>query len=70
MTTANTAPTDYLAHLEAWKTDRLAKLTAADGWLNITDRLWLHPATRDELEQVVGQVIAGIRATSPLKPAL
>lgn len=43
MTTANTAPTDYLAHLEAWKTDRLAKLTAADGWLNITDRLWLHP---------------------------
>lgn len=36
-----TAPDDYLDHYARWKADRLTKLTAADGWLNLTDRIWL-----------------------------
>ncbi|MFD1809077.1 hypothetical protein ACFSHQ_16200 [Gemmobacter lanyuensis] len=28
---------------EQWKADRLAALTAADGWLNLTDRLPMEP---------------------------
>ncbi len=40
-----TAPTDYLAALDAWKQKRLANLKAADGWLNIIGRWWLEPGT-------------------------
>ncbi len=42
-----TADADYLAALEAWKTERLAKLKAPNGWLNIIGRYWLNhgPAT-------------------------
>jgi uncharacterized protein (DUF1684 family) len=31
----------YVAELDAWKADRLAKLIAPDGWINLTDRVWL-----------------------------
>jgi uncharacterized protein (DUF1684 family) len=39
------APSDYVRQHESWKADRLAKLVAPDGWLNLTDRIWLKPGT-------------------------
>ncbi len=38
-------PTDpaYLAEVEAWRADRLARLTADDGWLTLTGLFWLEP---------------------------
>jgi len=40
------ADDDYASKLQAWKEDRLAKLKAPDGWLNITDRFWLSPGAQ------------------------
>jgi len=40
-----TAPTDYLAALEAWKVRRLTNLKAPNGWLNIIGRYWLEPGS-------------------------
>lgn len=39
------ASLDYVAQHERWKAERLARLTAPDGWLNLTDRIWLKPGT-------------------------
>jgi len=39
------APADYLADLDAWKTRRLKALKADDGWLNIIGRWWLSAGT-------------------------
>lgn len=30
---------DYAAEIETWRADRIAALTAEDGWLNLTDRV-------------------------------
>ena len=35
--------TYYEAQTEAWRADRLAALTAEDGWLNLTDRIEIAP---------------------------
>lgn len=34
---------DYQTALETWRRDRLAALTAEDGWLNLTDRVEIAP---------------------------
>ncbi|HEY0033511.1 MAG TPA: DUF1684 domain-containing protein [Devosia sp.] len=39
------APQNYLAELESWKTRRLAALKGPDGWLNIIGRFWLETGT-------------------------
>ncbi len=33
----------YRAEIEAWRAERLARLTAADGWLTLTGLFWLRP---------------------------
>jgi len=33
----------YLAQIEAWRAERLASLTADDGWLTVVGLFWLHP---------------------------
>ena len=42
---ADAVPVDpaYLAETERWHRDRLAALTAEDGWLNLTDRVEIAP---------------------------
>lgn len=35
--------TDYETEIEDWRRDRLAALTAEDGWLNLTDRVEIAP---------------------------
>lgn len=35
--------TDYEAETEQWRQERLAALTAEDGWLNLTDRIEIAP---------------------------
>jgi uncharacterized protein (DUF1684 family) len=32
----------YLAHIEAWRAERLASLTSDDGWLTVVGLFWLH----------------------------
>lgn len=34
-------PADYVQNLAAWRADRLARLTAEDGWLNLVGLWWL-----------------------------
>ncbi len=34
---------DYLAEVEAWRDQRLQRLTAEDGWLSLTGLFWLEP---------------------------
>jgi uncharacterized protein (DUF1684 family) len=33
----------YLAQIEAWRAERLASLTADNGWLTVVGLFWLHP---------------------------
>jgi uncharacterized protein (DUF1684 family) len=40
-----TTDSAYLAQLDAWKQQRIAKLKAAEGWLNLIGRWWLEPGT-------------------------
>jgi uncharacterized protein (DUF1684 family) len=40
-----TSNQDYTHRIEAWRADRLARLTAEDGWLNIVGRWWLEQAS-------------------------
>lgn len=40
-----TASSDYIEEIERWRTERLAKLAADDGWLNLIGRWDLEPAT-------------------------
>ena len=35
--------TDYETRIIAWRAERLAALTAEDGWLNVTDRIEIQP---------------------------
>ena len=35
----------YRAEIDAWRSQRLAALTAPDGWLNLTDRVEISPGT-------------------------
>jgi uncharacterized protein (DUF1684 family) len=43
--TETNAPANYPAAFEAWRKNRLDKLKAADGWLNIIARFWLETGT-------------------------
>ena len=36
-----TSDQDYTHRIEAWRAERLARLMAEDGWLNIIGRWWL-----------------------------
>lgn len=36
-------PTGYAAEIESWRAERLAHLTAADGWLTLVGLYWLKP---------------------------
>ena len=38
---ASGGPDDYRASIEAWRKDRLARLTADDGWLTVVGLFWL-----------------------------
>jgi len=40
---AMTASPDYFSQIEAWRADRVARLTAEDGWLNLIGRWELAP---------------------------
>jgi uncharacterized protein (DUF1684 family) len=40
-----TSDQDYTHRIEAWRADRVARLTAEDGWLNIIGRWWLEQAS-------------------------
>jgi uncharacterized protein (DUF1684 family) len=63
----------YLAQLEAWRAERLASLTADDGWLSVVGLFWLHPGENrfgtDPRNEVVlpGKATAAVAGTLELR---
>jgi len=40
-----TSDQDYISSIEEWRIERLARLKAEDGWLNIIGRWWVEPGS-------------------------
>ncbi len=64
----------YRAEIEAWRTARVAALTAPDGWLTLTGLYWLKPRANrfgsDPGNEIVlpGAAIAGVAGAIDLRP--
>jgi hypothetical protein len=60
----------YLAELEAWRAERLARLTAEDGWLTLVALAWLEPGDNSFGSAPFNRVVLPGRGVPPVAGTL